>query len=115
MIANVALASQGYAEQIAKQSGATTEKKDSKENIYSGVRKSDLTSIFQSNPIETVNPVNEPVGIIPVKEPAAVQENVSIFSDPVAQSQFKAATIAHSADLQNYDASKVAAKFGGIA
>lgn len=114
MIANLALASLGYAEQIAKKSDATAQNKEPRNNIYSGVRKPDLTSIFQATHSEIATPVNA-LTAAEKAEAVSADGNASIFSDPVAQSQHKAAQVAHSADLQNYDAGKIAAKFGGIA
>ena len=115
MTAHLAVAGQGYAEQIAKHAGALNQQTTSNTNQYAGVRKPDLASIFQTDKTESESKTTGFANVLEKVDPVAVQENVTIFSSPVAQSQHKAAHIAHKADVQNYDASAVGAKFGGIA
>ena len=114
MSVNLAVAGQGFAEQIAKQAGALTQVKEPQNNKFAAQRKPDLENIFQAHDVEPENKVKALAGA-KAGDPVVVQENTSIFSTPVAQSQYQAAQVAHQADLQNYDASKVGAKFGGIA
>ncbi|OGI03264.1 MAG: hypothetical protein A2Y25_05020 [Candidatus Melainabacteria bacterium GWF2_37_15] len=113
MSVNLAVASQGFAEQIAKQAGALTQVKEP-QNKFAAQRKPDLENIFQAHGVEPENKVKALTGV-KTDDPIVVQETGSIFSTPVAQSQYQAAQVAHKADLQNYDASAVGAKFGGIA
>ena len=111
MIANLALASQGFAEQIAKKNEVVAQQNTASKNTYAGVRKPDAENIFHAK--ETLS-----AGIFAtnaVVAPVAVPEATTIFSDPVAQSQHKAAQLAHSADVQNYDAGAIAAKLSHAA
>ncbi len=111
MTATIALASQAYAQQIAKQTGAENKEQTPLQNNYVGQRKPDLQNIFKASNEEAKAESKTTKSV----EPIVVVESVNIFADPVANSQFKAAQKAKQADLQNYDSAAVGARFGGIA
>lgn len=100
MSANLALAGQGYAEQIAKQTGTLQKFQQNDQARVKPVRKPDLKNIFNGNVVE-----------LPVK----VQEPATVLKQEVKQNIFKAAQTAHVADSENYDAGKIGARFGGVA
>jgi len=111
MTAKIALASQVYAQQIAQQTGALKKTEIPQQNVFTSQRKGDIQSIFKASNEDDKAGENVPNAVKSV----VAAENVSIFSDPVANSQFIASQKAKQADIQNYDTAAVSARFGGLA